>query len=127
MPIHDIRTMADEVAELMVSRFGGLRRGQRADLTTMMRRRGGALPRKLRREAYLLAEADQHLDAPKRARRVDVVRLERAHRALISHLRPLGAASRWTGSATNIAAAVCLGLLVIGGIAVWIMLRRNLI
>lgn len=127
MPIHDIRTMADEVAELMASRFGGLRRGQRADLATMLRRRGGALPRKLRREAQLLAQADQRVDAPRLARQIDVARIERAYRALTGHLRPLGAVNRWTGSATNIAAAVCLGLLMIGAIAVWIMLRRDLI
>lgn len=127
MPIHDIRTMADEVAELMVSRFGGLRRGQQADLATMMRRRGGALPRKLRREGVLLAAADQRVDAPKLARQIDIARAGRAHRALVGYLRPLGAASRWTGGATNIAAAVCLGLLMIGAVAVWIMIRRGLI
>lgn len=127
MLIEDVRTMADEVAELMASRFGGLRRGQRADLTMMLRKRGGALPRKLRREAALLALADQRVNAPRLGRQIDLPRTERAHRALMSYLRPLGAASRWTGSATNIAAAVCLGLLVIGAMALWVMLRRGLI
>ena len=51
MGIDEIRPKADEVASLMAARFGGLKRGQQADLDSMMRKRGGALPRRLRREA----------------------------------------------------------------------------
>ena len=49
MGIDEIRPKADEVASLMAARFGGLKRGQQADLDSMMRKRGGALPRRLRR------------------------------------------------------------------------------
>ena len=45
----DIRDMADEVARLIAARFGGARRGERPPLGVMLRRRGGALPRRLRK------------------------------------------------------------------------------
>lgn len=127
MPIEDIHMMADEVAELMASRFGGARRGQRVELQAMLRRRGAALPRKLRREAMLLAEADLRIRSPKLAKQVDQARLVRAHKALVGHLKPLGMASRWQGNATAIAASVALALLLAGAVAIWIMIRRGLI
>ena len=49
MGIENIRPMADEVAGLMAARFGGLKRGHQADLDSMMRKRGSAFPRRLRR------------------------------------------------------------------------------
>ena len=55
----DIREMADEVSRLIAARFGGARRGERPPLHIMLRRRGGALPRRLRRQAHALAQADQ--------------------------------------------------------------------
>ncbi|MFD2441770.1 hypothetical protein ACFSS8_19765 [Paracoccus kondratievae] len=90
MGIEKIRPMADEVAGLMAARFGGVRRGQHADLGSMLRKRGGALPRRLRREARVLADADLKAGQPKLARQVDFEQLERAHKALVSYLRPLG-------------------------------------
>ncbi len=125
MAIEDIRTMSDDIAQLMASRFGGLRRGQDANLSEMMRRRGGALPRRLRREGKILAAADVLVDAPRLARQQDMARLEKAYGRLGSYLRPLGAASRWQGRATGIAAAVALALLLIGALAIWLMTLRG--
>ena len=125
MAIEEVRGMADEVADLMASRFGGLRRGHTADLTTMLRRRGAALPRKLRKQALLLADADQKVNAPKLARQIDFDQAARAHRALTGHLKPLGQASRWQGGAINITAAVVFGLMLIAAIVIWIMVRRG--
>ena len=51
----------------------------------------------------------------------------RAHAELIRYLRPLGASARWQEGALNVAAAVMLGLLLVGAIAVWIMVRRGLV
>ncbi|SFA49788.1 hypothetical protein SAMN04487972_1078 [Paracoccus halophilus] len=127
MMIENIRPMADEVASLMAARFGGMRRGQQADLDSMMRRRGGALPRRLRREARIMVQADRMADQPRLARQVDFARFERAHKALTGYLRPLGQGMRLQGSAINIVASVLFGLLVIGAAAVWIMLQRGLI
>lgn len=127
MGIESIRPMADEVASLMAARFGGLRRGQQADLESMLRKRGGALPRRLRREARILAEADRKAGQPKLARQVDFARLEHAHKALTAYLRPLGQGMRLRGGAASIAASVLFGLLLLGAVAIWIMMRRGLI
>ncbi|WP_323008986.1 hypothetical protein [Paracoccus sp. (in: a-proteobacteria)] len=127
MGIEKIRPMADEVASLMAARFGGLRRGQQADLESMLRKRGGALPRRLRREARVLADADLKSGQPKLARQVDFDRIDRAHKALVAYLRPLGQGLRLRGGAASIAASVLFGLLVLAAVAIWIMLRRGLI
>lgn len=126
MAIEDIRPMADEVASLMAARFGGLRRGQQPVLEDMLRKRGGALPRRLRREARLMAEADRKAMQPRLARQVDFPRFETAHRALTAYLRPLGQAARLQTSATRIAASVAMGLLVLGLVVVWIKTWRGL-
>lgn len=121
----DIRDMAHEVSRLMASRFGGARRGEQPPLAVMLRRRGGALPRRLRRQAAALAKADQRSAQPKVARQLDLAGLSRAHAALIAHLQPLGELSRWQGRAAAFAASVVLGLLVLGAVALWILVRRG--
>ncbi|GLK64801.1 hypothetical protein GCM10017635_22720 [Paracoccus kondratievae] len=127
MGIEKIRPMADEVAGLMAARFGGVRRGQHADLGSMLRKRGGALPRRLRREARVLADADLKAGQPKLARQVDFEQLERAHKALVSYLRPLGQGGRMQGGVVGVAASVMFGLLILAAVAIWIMKVRGLI
>jgi hypothetical protein len=121
----DIQVMADEVSRLMVARFGGARRGERPSLQVMLRRRGGALPAKLRKPARKLAEADRISAQPKVARQLDLAALSRAHAALTEHLRPLGELSRWRGRAISFAASVTFGLLVLAAAVIWIMVRRG--
>lgn len=124
--IDEIRPKADEVASLMASRFGGLRRGHHADLEQMLRRRGGALPRKLRREAHFLAQADRMSQQPRLARQVDFQKLDHAHRVLTAYLRPLGQAGRIGGGAAGVAASVILGLMILGALVLWIVKMRGL-
>lgn len=123
----DIRNMADHVARLMAERFGGARRGEPLGLQLMIRRRGGALPRRLRAQAQLLAEADAMTASPKIARQMDLIAPSRAHHALIRHLEPLGKLSRWQGRAVNFFATLALAFLLLGAIAIWVMLRRGML
>ena len=123
--IDDIRRMADEVAQLMVSRFGGGRSGDRPSLDEMFRRRGAALPRRLRGPARRLAEADRRCAQPRVGRQQDMRAVSRAYHALTSHLRPLGEVSRFQNRALHIGASVALALLLIAAGAIWIMLRRG--
>lgn len=123
--IDDIRDMADEVARLMADRFGGVRRAERPSLMAMLRRRGAALPRRLRKVALRLAEADQLTAQPKVARQMDLVAISRAHAALVAHLEPLGQLSRWRNRTVNFAASVAFGLLVLGAVIVWLMVMRG--
>lgn len=122
---HDVQDMADEISRLMVSRFGGARRGELPPLHVMLRRRGGALPGKLRKRASRLAEADRLSAQPRIARQLDLAGLSRAHAALSAHLQPLGELSRWRGRAISFAASVCFGLLVLAAIVIWIMVKRG--
>lgn len=117
--------MADEIARLMADRFGGARRGEYPSLTEMMRRRGAALPRHLRKQAMLLAEADQRIAQPRVALQMDLQRPSRAFNALSGHLRPLGSVSRWQNRAVNFAASVAFGGLVLAGLILWIMVQRG--
>lgn len=121
----DVQAMADEISRLMVSRFGGARRGERPSLHDMLRRRGGALPGKLRKPASRLAEADRLSAQPRIARQLDLAGLSRAHAALSAHLQPLGELSRWRGRAIGFAASVCLGLLVLAAVIIWVMIQRG--
>ena len=123
----DIPEMADEVAVLMASRFGGARRGERPPLVQMMRRRGGALPAGLRRRGTRLAKAGSMAAQPKVARQLSLDDIARDHAALVAHLRPLGEISRWQGRVIGFAASVVLGLLVLGGLALWVMVKRGML
>ncbi|ODT61295.1 MAG: hypothetical protein ABS73_02040 [Paracoccus sp. SCN 68-21] len=123
----DIPVMADEIAVLIASRFGGARRGERPPLDQMLRRRGAALPPRLRRRAARLARADQMAAQPRVARQLPVEALARDHAALAAHLRPLGEITRWQGRAVSFAASVAFGLMVVGALAVWIALQRGLL
>lgn len=121
----DIRDMADEVARLMADRFGGLRRGEYPRLAMMLRRRGAALPARLRKQAATLARADDLTAAPHIARQLDMAPVSRAHHMLTRHLRPLGKTGRWGNYALNFAASIALGLLVLGAMVIWIMVQRG--
>jgi len=120
-----VREMADEVAALMAERLGGRRRGAGADLATMIRRRGGALPRRLRREARVLLEAERLCASPRIARQIDPAAVERAHAALVRHLRPLGSLARWQGRGLSVAAAIAFGLMVLGAAVIWVLSWRG--
>ncbi|MCQ0969831.1 hypothetical protein MLD63_05235 [Paracoccus sp. TK19116] len=121
----DIRDMADEVARLMADRFGGARRGKLPGLEEMLRRRGGALPRNLRGQARVLAEAEMLTSQPRVARQMDLGRPSRAYNALMAYLQPLGSVSRWQNRAVNFGASIAFGLLVLAALVIWMMVRRG--
>lgn len=123
--IDDIRRMADDISLLMADRFGGARRGERPSLQEMLRLRGAALPRGMRRHAQHLARADALCGQPRAGRQQDMRRVSRAYRALSGHLRPLGEASRLRGRAVQVGATLALGLLLLGAAVIWVMLRRG--
>lgn len=123
----DVHAMADEVAQLMAQRLGGARRGTRPDLATMLRRRGGALPRRQRRAARLLAQTQAQARSPRVARQIDTRRAARAHADLVRYLRPLGTAARWQASALNLTAGVLFGLMVLAAGVLWVLVWRGFV
>ncbi|MFT4013578.1 MAG: hypothetical protein QM682_09275 [Paracoccus sp. (in: a-proteobacteria)] len=127
MGIEKIRPMADEVASLMAARFGGVKRGHAPELQAMLRKRGGALPRRLRRQAQMMVQAERMSGQPKLARQVDLERLERAHKALTAYLRPLGQSDRLRGGTVSVAASILFGLMLLAAIILWLVRARGLI
>lgn len=121
----DIRRMADDVADLMASRLGGAGRAERPTLEQMLRRRGAALPGRLRKQAARLARADRLACQPRIARQLPLADLTRAHAALSAHLKPLGEISRFQGRVVGLAARLALALLMIGAVTVWLMVQRG--
>ena len=117
--------MADQVAGLIASRLGGARRGEQPPLHVILRRRGGALPRRLRKPAARLAEAGRLAAQPRIARQMDLHGLSRDRDALVAHLQPLGEIGRWRGRAVGVAASLAFGLLVLAALTVWLMVRRG--
>ncbi|MBV0893318.1 hypothetical protein KTN05_16015 [Paracoccus sp. Z118] len=125
MTIDQVQGWAEEVAHLMASRFGGARRGRQPDLATMIKRRGRALPRRQRRAADVLVRAAAHAATPRIARQIEIEPVREAHRQLVEYLRPLGNRRRMADNATNIAASVVFGLLLVAIAVIWIMVRRG--
>jgi hypothetical protein len=116
-----LHQMAERVAALMEERLGARGTGLRAKLAS----RGRALPRRLRAEAELLAEAAARAANPKLARQVDMERVSAAFDALVRHLKPLGAGARRRGMALNFLASVAFALVVTGAGVVTVMALRG--
>lgn len=124
--IEDIQHMADEIAQLIAARFGGARPGEHPTLQEMLRRRGGALPWRMRRRARYLAQADRLCGQPRVGRQQDMRRISRAYGALFVHLRPLGPLARMPTRTVQITATVAFGLLLLATIVIWLMEWRGM-
>ncbi len=123
----NVKSWAEEVAVLMATRLGGVRRGEAVDLDTMLRRRGGALPRNLYKKAVVLRDAESVTNVPKIARQTDFSAAAQAHADLVAYLKPFGRLTRMQERATNFAASVLFGLLVLGAVVIWVLVWRGFI
>lgn len=121
----NVRSWAEEVAVLMATRLGGARRGEVIDLDTMLRRRGGALPRNLYKKGVILRDAEMITNAPKIARQTDFRAAAQAHADLVAYLKPFGRVTRMQEKATNFAASVVFGLLVLGIVIIWVLVWQG--
>lgn len=120
-----LRAGAEEVANLIATRLGGVRRGEAYDLDTMIRRRGGALPPKLLKQAQLLNRAYISTGSPKIARQMDYAQATQAHEALVAYLKPYGRLSRWQERSTNLVASIVFGLLILAVVVLWLLVWRG--
>ncbi|MBA4491410.1 hypothetical protein [Paracoccus sp. S1E-3] len=121
----NVRSWAEEVAVLMATRLGGARRGESVNLDRMIRRKGGALPRGLRKKAIILRDAEAVTNVPKIARQTDFSAAAQAHADLVAYLKPFGRITRIQEKATNFAASVVFGLLVLGILIVWVLVSQG--
>ena len=113
--------MAERVSQLMEDRLDV--RGR--DLPAKLRDGGSQLPRKLRHEAAMLAEAADLARNPKLLPRLDRVRLARAHDALTRHLSRLGRSERRRDALRGIATSVVLSLLLVAALFVATLVWRG--
>ncbi|MBK5947571.1 hypothetical protein CCR83_14220 [Rhodobacter veldkampii DSM 11550] len=113
--------MAEDIARLMHDRLGARGHDLRATLTRLDRH----LPRKLRREAEVVARAAEQAANPRLAPRIDMARVQAAHQACLHHLRPLGRAARVKRWALNLAAALMLVVLASAAVAIWALHRAG--
>jgi len=116
-----LHQMSARVAQLMEERLKARGQGLRAKLA----HRGRALPRRLRAEAEILAEAEAKSLSPKLARQIDMERVSLAYDALVRHLNPLGAGERRLSFVINTAASAVLIGLVVGAAVVGFMAWRG--
>ena len=121
----NVRSWAEEVAVLMATRLGGARRGEVVDLDRMIRRKGRALPRSLRKKAIVLRDAEAVTNIPKIARQTDFSAAAQAHADLVAYLKPFGRVTRMQEKATNFAASVVFGLLVLGIVIIWLLVSQG--
>lgn len=113
----DLDARLDRIAALMEERLGIRGEGFEAKLA----RAGRSLPRKLRREGALLAEARAMAEHPKLGRRVDPRRLRKAARVFERYLTRVDGSerrvTRWVnwgaGNAFNIAIVLVVAVAVI--------------
>jgi hypothetical protein len=90
MATGSIEEMADSIAALMEQRL--LIRG--ATLADKLRRGGRSLPRGIRAEAALLADAARQAGHPRLLHQIDLGRVTRAHETCLRHLQGLNRAAR---------------------------------
>ena len=122
----DAETMPDRIGQLTdkmrtVYGVGG------ADLAEVLRRAGRYLPRRLRREAALLARAEPLAAHPRLRCTLDAAQLERAERALNAHLGGIDLADRRKGWWLGVLGGLAFNLLLFAALLIWLLVWRGVI
>lgn len=123
MTDNEISVLAVRVTELMRRRL----QARGADLAEVLRHRGGRLPRKLRREASILAEAELLANHPRLQARLDQGGASRAGRALITYLEPLGQQERRRRLALSILGGLAAAMLAAIGLVLALLIWRGVV
>lgn len=121
MGSNTIRQMSDRVAGLIEQRLGIRGHG----LSEKLRRGGRLLPRRVRRAAQTLAQADETATNPRLALRLDATGLARDYETCMKYLRPLNRRARVMAWLTGLAARLALACLLLGVLVLAVMFRRG--
>lgn len=84
-----------------------------AGLEARVRRAGRLLPRRIRRQALAIAEAEERAANPRLARQNDPAALRRAFAEVEAHLRKIDPADRRIGAAIGLASSIAFSLLAV--------------
>lgn len=118
-----IHQMADRVAALMEERLHIRGKG----LSDKLRRGGRALPRKVRAEAKVLAEAAFQAKNPKLLMQIDDGRVTAAYDICVKYLGPLNNWDRRKAMLLGVASSIAFSLLVVAGLTITVLVWRGLI
>jgi hypothetical protein len=94
------------------------------DLSDGVRRAGRRLPRRMRRQAAVLVEAERMAGNPRLVRRLEPATFDRAYDGLMRYLRGIDPADQRRGRMIVLASGLAFNLLlVIVGLVVWLWWR----
>ncbi len=97
------------------------------DLNAKLRRAGRLLPRHVRKDAHLIADALPLVENPKLMRQVDLPRLEAAERRIMAHLKTIDRADRRWGAFLGIMGGVSFSLIALFTLLVVMLVWRGLV
>ncbi|AQS49360.1 MULTISPECIES: hypothetical protein [Thioclava] len=106
-----INEMVRQVSRLLAQRLGA----KGPTLEARVASRARALPRKVRKAALVLIDAERKMQAPKIARQLDARRVEAAFATCRDYLEPLGAAERLRSAALGLATSIAVIVVIVGG------------
>ena len=113
----DIETKAETLRSQMQAKLGVKSR----TLAQAMRRAGRRLPRQVRAQGALLAQAEVMAGNPKQARTVDPLEVNAAYDTVLAYLRGINVAERRKGRMLDLGAAIALNILVVfAGFVFWL-------
>lgn len=112
---------ADEVAILMKKQMaiGG------AGLALKLRRAGRLLPRHVRKDAQVLADAAELSENPKLRRMVDMAQIEKSHANCVKYLNKFDKSKRRMDTFLSVVAGMAFGLLIALGLFVTLLVWRG--
>ncbi|MCO6381334.1 hypothetical protein [Oceanicola sp. 502str15] len=113
---HPVKQVADGLAQMMGERLG-IRRGE--TLADKLRRGRRLLPRKVRREAAFIAEAEARMEVPKFAFQYDAARVEKAEKVVRNFLETVDPVDRRKGIVLGILGWLAFNFLLVAGLVIW--------
>ncbi len=123
MQTDDISHLAQELCALLDEKLS-LRRGT---LQTRLNRAGRRLPARIRAQAQVVAEAETLAAHPKLARRIDHLRVTRAHAEVRAHLRSIDPADRRRGALLGVLGGLAFNLLLLAGLTLTFLRWRGIL
>ncbi len=121
MTSDSIVSKVENVAELLKDRMGV--RGR--DLASAVKHAGRLLPRRIRREAQVLIEAERLAQNPRLLKMVDFGSVDHAFRACVQYLETQDPVQRRLGTVLSILGGLALSLIVVFALVVVILLWRG--
>ncbi|WP_424831087.1 hypothetical protein [Ruegeria sp.] len=119
----DIQTRIAETIQLLRKKLGV----RDKTLAASVRRARRRLPRTVYKQALVLARAEAMMDHPRLRLVVDTPALQKASDDVQTHLRSIDLADRRRGWVLSVLGSIALGILVLGGVIIFVLRWRGLI